>query len=190
MSTVETEETVEETTEEPILTPVVDLDDLFADETEIEDPVIEDGLTEEQLRTRLVAAEKRATFERGQRLAVARKGWEAEAEKHFPYSKPSTIKAESRRAFLEAAKEQDADFRDRAAPILEKVDKTREELKEELRAELEAEAGKAFGKPTVGSATSTGDAAEQAQIDERLDKSRRSRDLVGGVKALMDGRRV
>lgn len=190
MSTMETEETTEETTgEEPVLLPVTDLDELFTEEEEIPEPVIEEGLSEEELRVRLVKAEKSAAFEREQRLQVARKNWATEAKEHFPYAKPESIKADSRRSFMEAAKEQDADFRDRAKPILEKQEKTREELKEELRAEIEGETANAWGKPTVGSSTAGG-AADQAEIDQRLDRARKGRDLFGATKALMDGRRV
>ena len=189
MSIQEAEETGTET-EEPALAPVTDIDDLFADEEEIEDVEIEEGLSEDELRSRLAKAEKKASFEKNERLKVARKGWVAEAKEHFPYSKPEAIKADSRRAFLEAAKEQDADFRERAEPILTKAEQDREALKEELRTELEAEAGRAWGRPTIGSTSRSSGEPEQTQIDERLDRARKKRDLKSAATALMDGKRI
>lgn len=191
MSTQEAEETGTETEETtPLILPVTDIEDLFADEEEIEEVEIEEGLSEDELRSRLAKAEKKAAFERSQRLSVARKSWITEAKEHFPYSKPEAIKADSRRAFLEAAKEQDADFRERAEPFLTKAEKDREELKKELEAEMEEKYAKAYGKPTIGSTTAGGESADQAQVDERLEGARKKRDMVGAARALMDGKRI
>lgn len=194
MSTIETE-TDEDTTgtegDEPALLPATDLDDLFEHEDDDDfEPEVSENLTEEELRVRLVKAEKQANFERTERLKVARKSWATEAQTHFPYSKPDKIKADSRRAFLEAAKEQDTDFRERAAPLLEKVEKTEEQIREEVRAELEGEARSAWGRPTTQSGSSSASAAKEADTDKRLDSARRKRDLTGIASALMDGGRI
>lgn len=191
MSTTEHEEAEEvEVIEEPALLPATELDDLFEDETELEEPEIPDDLSEDELRRRLVSAEKRAAFERDQRVKTARKTWIAEAKEHFPYSAPEKITADSRRSFLEEAKKQDADFRERAEPLLTKTQETEEKMRERIRKELEAEAAAAFGRPTVGSGGGASEPAKQEDVDKRLDSARKSRDLIGATKALMDGRRI
>lgn len=189
MSTIENEEQTETTEEEtPLLLDAVDdFDSLFEEETEIEDPVIPEDLSEDELRRRLVAAEKKATFEREQRIKTATKNWALEAKEHFPYSSPERIKADSRRSFLEEAKRQDADFRERAQPIIEKASKTEEDIRAEIRAELEEEAAKQWGRPATQSGGGSG--TKNEETEKRLEKSRKKRDLHGAVSALMDGGR-
>lgn len=187
MSSTESEETPA-TEDEPLL-PAGDLDELFGvEEDEIVEPVIPDDLSEDELRARLTKAEKSAAFERNQRIAVARKTWVAEAKEHFPYSAPEGIKADSRRTFLEEAKKQDSDFRERAQPILERAEKTEEEIRAKVQEELEAKAGAAWGKPHTGGGIE-GEITEE-QTEQRIEAAYKKRDLHEATRALMDGRRI
>lgn len=188
MSSTETE-TEETTPPEPLL-PVTDIDDLFADEPEeIPDPVIPDDLSDDELRARVVKAEKSATYERNQRLAVARKTWVTEAKQHFPYSSPDSITADSRRTFLEAAKSQDADFRERAKPILELAEQKEEEIRTKIQEEEATKAANAWGTPHNQGGAGVGNVTEE-QTEKRLDSAYKRRDLVEAAKALMDGKRI
>lgn len=190
MSEVETE-APPETEPAPALLPADEDYDLFTDEPDEPDeaaytiPVTD--LDEDELRARLAKAEKRADFEREQRVKSSRKTWAQEAQEHFPYSEPETIQADSRRSFLEQAKAKDQVFRKQAAPLLARLEADREAIREEERTAARAETATAWGSPTTGTASGP---VDEAQTDQRLGDARRRRNLKDSVTALMDGRRI
>lgn len=186
MSEVETE--VEAPDIAPALLPADEDFDLFEideEEPAAVVPVVIDDLDEDELRARLAKAEKRAEFEREQRVKSSRKTWAQEAAEHFPYSQPEQIQADSRRSFLEQAKVQDQAFRTQAAPLLEKLEADREKIRDEERQAARAEVSAGWGRATTGTPVGPVDGE---QTEQRLADARQKRSLVGSVKAMMDGR--
>lgn len=173
------------------LDPAADIDDLFdpAEDPDPGDVSDIDGLTDDELRARLVKAEKKARFETDLRLTTARKNWEQEARQHFPYSQPDRIKATSRRAFLEAAKEQDTEFRTRAKPLLDRVGETEDQVRARVEAEVEERYRNGWGTPTF---SAVGGAPDESETDAKIDKARRrgQAGMKDSVKALIDGGRI
>lgn len=169
-------------------TETPDVDDLLADEPNPEaEVVVPDDVSEDELRKLAYKAQKQARFEREQRVKAETRNWRAEAAEHYPYADLDTITAESRRAFLEAAKQDDQRFRERAKDLISENERTREEIKAEVEAEVEARYADGWGKPfTAGG----GPPVEGAETEERLSRARRQKSLVGVTKALMDGRRI
>lgn len=191
MSEVETEVETTVETPDPVLLPADEDFDLGEipddDEPDSTAEFAVDDLTEDELRARLAKAEKRADYERTQRVTASKKTWAQEAAERFPYSQPDKITAESHRSFLEQAKAQDQAFRAQAAPLLEKLEADREAIREEERAAARAEVSTAWGSPTTGTVAGP---IDEGQMEKRLERSRQKRDLVGSVKALMDGRGI
>jgi hypothetical protein len=120
------------------------------------------------LRAELKRAQKQAEYEKGLRLKSDRKKWEKEAAQFFPLADPSTIKAESRRAFRREAHAQHERM---------KNNPQFKAFLESERQRVRQEAEQAWGKPTAGPGAPPSEAllAENA-IDEarktgRLDKT-------------------
>jgi hypothetical protein len=120
------------------------------------------------LRAELKRVQKQAEYEKGLRLKSDRKKWEKEAAQFFPLADPSTIKAESRRAFRREAHAQHERM------------KNNPQFKAFLEAErlrVRQEAAAAWGKPTSGpgappsEAAAAEDAINEARKTGRLDKT-------------------
>lgn len=176
--------------DEPVaLAPVVDIDlgpDLDLDDSTVAASI--DDLDDDEVRARLVKAERRAEYERSQRITSSRRLWETEATQHFPYSNPAEIKAESRTQFLTEAKRQDTAFRANAAPLLEKLRTQMDARVAKEVARIQAEKDAGWGTPTVGSGvTAPPGQIAQATAKEKLDRARSRRDMDGAVAALMEG---
>lgn len=140
-----------------------------------------------EILKRLYAAEKKAQFFEEQRAKEARKTWQSEAEKYFPYADAGQIQATSRRGFLRAAKEQHEAKKAEIASLEQKIrPKVESQIAAELRAKIEAEvraelkesAAQAWGSPTVNVTT----AQQGISNDERFDKVMRSRGLAAALR--------
>ncbi len=173
-------------TEDLGLEPAADLTDLFGDddfEDTYEAVTTYDELTEDELRAELVKAQRKADHEKQLRVQTGVKAWRAEAATKFPYSQPERITAESRRDFLRQAQAQDASVRQVAEPIVNKYKAREAALRTEIEAQVRAEYEKGWGPVTVGG----GPGAPPVDLEQKLEKSRKKRDLFGVTKALMEG---
>lgn len=168
----------------------LDLDDLFGpdddpDPGDVNPSALQD-LDPDELRARVVKAEKKAAYESDLRLKASRKAWAVEAEKHFKFCQPGKITATSRRGFLEAAKEQHDEFVTRAKPLLERADESEAEIRARVEAEVEARYKDGWGTPTFNT---TVNAAPTAETDAKIGLLRRrgQAGLKDITKALIEG---
>ena len=125
------------------------------------------------LRAELAKEKKRAEYEKNLRLKGERKKWEAEAAKFFPLADPTTIKADSRRAFRREAQAQHTRMKDN--PQFQR-------FLEAERARVRAEAQAAWGTPTSGPGAGTPDSK---QFEDELREARRAGRLDKTIHALM-----
>lgn len=122
------------------------------------------------------------------RLREGAKTWSQEATKFFPLSEPflSTIKADSRRAYLKEAKS----YHEALKPVVE------EKVLKPARAAMEAErvkmreeekeaARKTWGQGAPPPSGETQTPSEQAAIQERVTKARRTGEFSDIVKAMI-----
>lgn len=103
-----------------------------------------------KLAKRLAKAEKQLQWEKQQKIKASQKLWQAEAAKYFQFSAPSTIQANSRRAFLKEAQRQHEAVAKVAKPIFDQLAAEKAKLKEQAIAEARAEAAEMWGRPTTG----------------------------------------
>ncbi len=188
METPPAEPEAPEPGEEPLdLAPAADLTDLFGDDDfEIDDEPDTsafDELSEDELRAELVKEKRKTQHERQLRVQTGIKAWRVEANTKFPYSKPETITAESRRDFLRQAQARDAQVREVAEPIVNKYKAREAQMRVQIEAEVRAEYEKGWGPVTVNGSPG----APAADLDKRLERSRKKRDLFGVTKAMMEG---
>lgn len=126
-----------------------------------EEPEWDEDPAASKLRKDLATANKKLAWSEEQRINSSRKNWREEAGRRFPLSSPDEIAADSRRAFLKKANEQQVKMEKRLGPILQQVQKLREDLIVETKAEVRQEAQTAWGKPSFGAP-----AVEQTQAAE------------------------
>lgn len=136
----------------------------------------------DELARRLAKTERALTYERDQRLKVSRKNWEAEGTKYFPLADVSSIKADSRRAFLREARAQHQRTYTLLKPRLDEIEHIKQTAREDALAEERARVAGAYGRPMVGA----GGSAPAPTDQERLAASRQKRDLRAGVRALIE----
>lgn len=163
-----------------------DLDELLNGPEDLDDdePVAASETYEDadELARKLRSTEKQLAWERDQRLKVSRKAWEAEATKFFPLSDPAEIHADSRRAFLRAAKVRHQRTYTLLKPKLDEIAAIKASAHDTALAEERAAVAGAYGKPTVG----VGGPPPTTTKDERLQEARMRRDLRSSVRALID----
>jgi hypothetical protein len=132
-----------------------------------------------KLRARVKSAEKKAEHERKLRLTSEKKKWAAEAAKFFPLADPSTITADSRRAFRREAQKQHERLKNNPQ-FKAFLDSERQKVR--------AEAQAAWGTPTAGPGVQASEVRaqqeglEQAKRSGRLDKIIYERFKQAGVK--------
>jgi hypothetical protein len=153
----------------------------FDEEEEDDEPVAEvqtedyeyEDPEKARLARQLAKAQKQLQYEKTLKVKASRKNWEAEAQKYFQFSNPSSIEANSRRAFLKEAQRQHAAVAKVVKPVYDQLAAERARLKEEAKAEARAEAEAAWGRPTTGPQAAT-NYLENTQIVERkrLDSAR------------------
>lgn len=176
-----------ETDDDLALAPAADLTDVFGEEDFEDDLAPIEGLDDldaDELRANVVRLARQVEHEKKLRVQTGAKAWRAEAAQKFPYSQPEGITAESRRDFLRQAQAQDQSARKILAPFIEKAQAREKTIEDRLRTEIRAEFEKSWGKPTIGTGPS---ASAGSEANDRLQTSRKKRDLFGAAKALMDG---
>lgn len=138
-----------------------------------------------ELVSRLRAAERKAAYYEGLRVADAAKGWKDEASKFFPLSEPflTEIKATSRRSFLKQAKA----AHERMVPLVEEkiLGPTRQALESErarITAEARADAERAWGRPAIDA---TPVPSEVTATREEVDRNRQRGDLAATIKSMI-----
>lgn len=160
------------------------------DEPELDDESVQ-ALVEEiddpdELARELAKARKQLAFEKDQRVKASRKNWEQEAQKFFPLCDPAAIHADSRRAFLKAAKAQHQRTYALLKPRLDEIEQIKATAREQALAEERAAVAGAYGKPTVG----TGTPPPSTTADDRLEMARQRRDLRGSIAAMIEAGRI
>lgn len=137
----------------------------------------------DELARRLVKAERALAHEREQRIRVSLKSWKAEGQKFFPLADLDNIKADSRRGYLRAARDQ----HERNVRILKpQIDALAAQQRAALDAAAQADQAReaaAWGRPVTG-----GGAAPPASTtaDERLAQARKRGDFRASVGALLE----
>lgn len=172
-------------------------DDLveFLDEPDFDDEVTTSSVDEdefvdpEELARQNAKLKKQLEYVERQKLEATQKAWSEEAKKIAPLSRPETIKANSRRAFLREARKQHEQNFELLAPHIEAYKNARESLKSSIQAEIRAELSEAWGKPNLGGGPS-GAPLESVEAADKLDRARNSRNMTNVVKALMEGNRI
>lgn len=194
------EESQQETAEE---VPVLELDPQLPEDvaTLLEEPETEEDdepvfrVEEEddfeydeekaQLKKKLKALEAKAEWLEKKRVETDRVKWIAEAEKFFPLSDPASITAESRKAFLRAAREQHT----RNKPLFEKfsqntISQAKKEA-EQIKSDAKAAAEKAWGKPSVNLSPQA--PAPRGQVQEDSDRAFQRGGLAAVIRAGFKG---
>jgi hypothetical protein len=141
----------------------------------------------EKLRRENAKLAKKAAFADKQRAESQQAKWTAEANKFFPLSTPETIRADSRRGFLKAAREQHEAIKNNPK-VREFLEQKTREIAAERAATMEsarAEAQSAWGKPTAGPGLVP---VQQGVDEEALQKARRSGNLQAVITAMRGGR--
>lgn len=144
-------------------------------------------LDPEELARQNAKLKKKIEWEQKKALSASRKAWAAEAQKYAPLSRPETITATSRRAFLREAKAQHDQNYKLVAPIVDQYRKKEENIRVEVERQVRAELEQAWGRPTVGAAGAPSLASQKA---DDLQKARNSRNLTGAVKALINANEI
>ena len=172
-------------------------DDLveFLDEPDFDEEItassdeVDEFVDPDELARQNAQLKKRLEYVERQKLEATQKAWSEEAKKIAPLSRPETIKANSRRAFLREARKQHEDNFSLLAPHIEAYKTARESLKASIEAEIRSELADAWGKPNVGGGPS-GAPIEAVEAADKLDRARNTRNMTNVVKALMEGNRI
>lgn len=160
-----------------------DFDDIDTTPNLEYDPASGEYVDPDELARQLAITKKQLQWEQEQRLKASARSWSQEAKKYFPYSRPESIKASSRRAFLRAAKDQHDTVAVHVAPLVAKLEEERTKVREEVRVEAQAEAREAWGQPLTGAAPAPSAAAQKA---DDLNRMRARRDLKGVARLMME----
>lgn len=151
------------------------------DEDEFVDP--------EELARENAKLKKRLEWAEAQKAKAEQTRWRAEAEKYFPYAHIDSIQANSRRAFLKAARAQHEANKSLVAPHIEALKAKEAAMRAEIEAKVKAELAEAWGKPNIGGGPSGAPVEAAARADE-LDRARNSRNLAAVAKALIQTNRI
>lgn len=146
------------------------------------DPEEDEYVDAEQLARENAKLKKRLEWTETQKARANAKAWAAEAKKIAPLSRPGTINAQSRRAFLREARKQHEENFSLLAPHIDAYKTAKDQLREQIAAELRAELEEAWGRPTQNSAGVPSAASQKA---DDLQKARNSRNLAAVAKALI-----
>ena len=159
--------------------PDFDDDEPVATTTEDDEFVDPEELARENAKLR-----KRLEWAESQKAKAEQAKWHEEAKKIAPLSRPETINANSRRAFLREARKQHEENFTLLAPHIEAYKAAKESLKATVEAEIRSELADAWGRPNLGGGPS-GAPVEAAAAADELDRARNSRNLASVAKALL-----
>lgn len=152
---------------------------------------LEDGgydYTDPEVAKQLRSLEKRNQHLEAQLVAKSRKGWVAENLRAYPLlekyaaEQVQTITATSRRAFAREAAKLNATYEKALGPALEEIAKAKTRLRDEVTAEARDEVKRAWGTPAGDTLP-----APAAEVQEKLEKARKTGRLRDSLKVLMDG---
>lgn len=139
---------------------ITGIEDLLGDEDEIEEPepptivAEEEEEYEEPEIAKAKAAQKKAEQQldwyKEKWLEQGRKNWREEAKRRFPLANVDAIKADSRKSFLRAAKEQHDYVLPIVKPHLKQFEEERATAYQETRDQERVRLRAAYGNPTTG----------------------------------------